>query len=216
MRLGCAFAGASAAAGRLPRHGCAAPAPAASRRPRLARLGLQDRPHRRPQAEPDQQHGDGDDGDGVDEAAESGAAAARRCRSTAPARAPGRSAANSTAATVMRSPRLASMPAADATRRSTSFSCLSTASGAGVLAQRRQQPLAVDHHGDGQALDLVALADGRGGLGAHLVVGELLATLVGALRLVAAELVRRLLGRDVLLDADGGAVGCCSAGCPSP
>ena len=115
------------------------------------------------------------------------AAAAPRCRGRAAGSSGWPFGRNSTAATVMRSPRLASMPAADPTRRSTSFSCLSIASGVGALAQRRQQPLAVDHHGDGQALDLVAFADGRDGLGAHLVVGELLAALVLLLRLVAAR-----------------------------
>src|SRR6185436_9066785 len=76
----------------------------------------------------------------------------------------------------------------------------------GVVAERSNKPFAIDHHGDGEALQPVALADGRGGFGADLVVGELLATLVGALRLVAAARAL-LLGRDILLGADGGAIG---------
>ena len=91
----------------------------------------------------------------------------------------------STAETVMWSPRLASMPAARVDQALDLLQLLVDGLRPGAVAERRQQPLAVDHHGDGQLVDLVALADGRGGLGADLVVGELLAALVGALRLVA-------------------------------
>ena len=79
------------------------------------------------------------------------AAAAPACRPAAARLAAASLGRKSTAATVMRSPRLASMPAADPTRRSTSLSCLSSASGVAPSPSDGQQALAVDDHGNRQA-----------------------------------------------------------------
>ena len=64
--------------------------------------------------------------------------------------APGRPARNSTAATVMWSPRLASMPAADRDQPLDLLELLVDRFGRRLVAERRREPLAVDEHGDGQ------------------------------------------------------------------
>jgi hypothetical protein len=69
----------------------------------------------------------------------------------------------------------------------------------GALAQGCQQPLAVYHHCNGQLVDLVALADRRGRLRAHLEVRELLPAFVGALRLITGRVPACQL--NILLDA---------------
>src|SRR5581483_6392620 len=156
---------------------------------------------RGPQPEPDQQRGYADDGERVDDAAQlteqllDDARGADRLQRLAALQELDRRHGYSVAALLV-----------DASRGADQafylLQLLVDGLGAGPLAQRGQQALPVYHHGDRQLLDLVALADGRGGLGADLVVRQLLAPLVGALRLVA----RRgggLLGRNVLLDADG-------------
>ncbi len=71
----------------------------------------------------------------------------------------------------------------------------------GRCAQRRQKTLAVDDDRDRKRLDTVALAYRLHGLRIELVVGEILAPLVGALGLISAVRLARLV-RHVLLDAN--------------
>ena len=101
-------------------------------------------------------------------------------------RSPSRPSMNSTAETLMTSPRVSLKPVAEATSFWISATRAAICSGVAVVAQDGGQPLLVDDHGDRHLGDGVAVADGRDLLGVHLVVGGLFLALalLGRLRAV--------------------------------
>ena len=111
----------------------------------------------------------------------------------------------STAATVTRSPRAVSMPAAVSTTVSTSFNLLVDRLLRRVLAKRSDKLPLVHHHGDGDILDLVAIADRGGLLGVQLEIRKIFLALFLAFGAVARERGSLIAG-NVLLHRDIAAV----------